>query len=134
MSKPITGSCCCGKISYTAKGLAPLWFCHCQQCRRMTGHYMAAAQVNLNDIEIKGEAKWYYVSDSSRHGFCPDCGSQIFWRNDKNDFLSITGGSMNDTSSLDVAGHVFVGEKGDYYEISGDEKRYICWDNSIQHP
>ncbi len=132
MSKPITGSCCCGQISYTAKSVAPLWYCHCQQCRKMTGHYMAAARVNLNDIEINGEAKWFYVSDDSRHGFCPDCGSKIFWRNDKNDFLSITGGSINDTSSLRVSGHVFVGEKGDYYEIPGDEKRYICWESSIQ--
>lgn len=133
MSKLITGSCCCGQISYTAKAVAPLWFCHCQQCRKMTGHFMAAAQVNLSDIEIKGEAKWYYVSDSSRHGFCPDCGSQIFWRNDKNDYLSVTGGSMNDTTSVELAGHVFVGEKGDYYQIPSDEKRYLCWDSSSHH-
>jgi hypothetical protein len=133
MSKPITGSCCCGKISYTAKSVAPLWYCHCQQCRKMTGHYMAAAQVNLNDIEIKGEPQWYYVSDSSRHGFCGDCGSQMFWRNDSNDVLSITGGSINQAPTLKVAGHVFVGEKGDYYDISSNEKRYIRWDSSIKN-
>jgi len=133
MPKPISGSCCCGNISYTAQATKPLWFCHCQQCRKMTGHYMAAAQVNLSDLSVDGEPKWYYVSESSRHGFCPDCGSQIFWRNDRNDFLSITGGSMNDTTNLHVAGHVFVGEKGGYYDIPGDEKRYICWDDTIQH-
>jgi hypothetical protein len=133
MSKLIKGSCCCGEIAYTAKAIQPLWYCHCQQCRKMTGHHMAAAQVSLNDIEIKGEAKWYYVSDSSRHGFCENCGSQVFWRNDNNDFLSITGGSIDDAPTLQVAGHVFVGEKGDYYEISGDEKRYICWDSTIQY-
>jgi hypothetical protein len=133
MSKPITGSCCCGKIAYTAKAVEPLWYCHCQQCRKITGHYMAAAQVNLSNIEIEGEPKWHYVSALSRHGFCADCGSQVFWRNDNNDFLSITGGSIDGASNLKVAGHVFVGEKGDYYEISGDEKRYICWGSSIQH-
>lgn len=131
MAKPITGSCCCGKIAYTAKTVEPLWYCHCQQCRKMTGHYMAAAQVKLSNIEIEGEPKWYYVSALSRHGFCPDCGSQLFWRNDNNDFLSITGGTIDGASNLKVAGHVFVGEKGDYYEISGDEKRYICWGSSI---
>ena len=133
MSKAITGSCCCGNISYSAKATKSLWYCHCEQCRKMTGHYMAAAQAELNEIEINGEPKWYYVSESSRHGFCPDCGSQMFWRNDKNEFLSITAGSMHDTKKLQVAGHVFVGEKGDYYQISSDEKRYICWDDSIPH-
>ena len=99
----------------------------------MTGHYMAAAQVKLADLELVGQPKWYYVSESSRHGFCSDCGSQIFWRNDNNEFLSITAGSMHDTSNLEIAGHVFVGEKGDYYQIPSHENGYICWGESIQH-
>lgn len=94
---------------------------------------MAAAQVALDDIKISGEPKWYYVSENSRHGFCPDCGSQLFWRNDKNRFLSITAGSMTDASQLEVSGHVFVGEKGDYYEISQNETRFLRWDDSIEH-
>jgi len=94
---------------------------------------MAASQVALSDIEITGEPKWFYVSDTSRHGFCPDCGSQTFWRNDKNEFLSVTAGSMHDSSKLEVAGHVFAGEKGDYYEIDPNEPRYMCWADSIAH-
>lgn len=133
MSKEIQGSCCCGGILYTAKNVRSLWYCHCQQCRKMTGHHMAAAQVDLANIKIEGEAKWFYVSEKSRHGFCPECGSQLFWRNDNNDFMSITGGSMDSSEGIEVSGHVFTGEKGDYYEISADETRYICWDDSIKH-
>ena len=98
----------------------------------MTGHFMAASQVSLEDLEIHGEAKWHYVSESSRHGFCSDCGSQLFWRNDNNKFLSITAGSVDESSGLEVAGHVFTGEKGDYYEIDEREKRFICWADSIE--
>ena len=94
------GSCACGAISYTAKALRPLWYCHCRQCRHMTGHFMAASQVDLSQIDISGEPKWYYVSEKSRHGFCSDCGSQMFWRNDDNEYLSVTGGSLDDTLSL----------------------------------
>lgn len=133
MAKEIQGSCCCGGIHYTAKNVRSLWYCHCKQCRKMTGHHMAAAQVDLANIKIQGEAKWFYVSEKSRHGFCPECGSQLFWRNDNNDFMSITGGTMNSSEGLDVSGHVFTGEKGDYYEISADEPRFICWDDSIKH-
>ncbi len=93
---------------------------------------MAAAQVSLANIKVEGSPKWHYVSEKSRYGFCPDCGSQLFWRNDGNDFLSVTGGSIDDSSSVDIAGHIFVGEKGEYYEISGDEKRYVCWSDSIK--
>ena len=85
-----TGACVCGQLSYTAKNVKPVWHCHCEQCRRMTGHFMAASQVALEEIEIRGEPKWFYVSENSRHGFCPDCGSQLFWRNDNNPYLSVT--------------------------------------------
>lgn len=94
---------------------------------------MAAAQVGLDDIDIQGLPKWHYVSEQSRHGFCSDCGSQLFWRNDQNQFLSITGGSIDSSNTLEVAGHVFTGEKGHYYDIHGDEPRFICWANSINH-
>jgi hypothetical protein len=99
----------------------------------MTGHHMAAAQVDLSDIDIIGEPKWHYVSKQSRHGFCPDCGSQMFWRNDSNEYLSITGGSMDSSIGLEISGHVFTGEKGDYYEISDKQPRFICWDDSTDH-
>lgn len=93
----------------------------------MTGHYMAACQVDLNDIEISGEPKWFYVSGSSRHGFCPECGSQLFWRNEKNDYMSITAGSFDDSSDLPNRGHIFVSEKGDYYDLPQHEKQCDTW-------
>ena len=93
----------------------------------MTGHYMAAAQVALDDIMIQGEPKWYYVSEKSRHGFCPDCGSQLFWRNDDNPYLSITGGSMDDATSIEAKGHIFTQEKGHYYQIPENQDQYPLW-------
>lgn len=127
------GGCLCGAIRYTARRLRPLWYCHCQQCRKMTGHFMAAAQVDLADISILGKPKWFYVSAASRHGFCGHCGCQLFWRNDSNDYLSLTGGGLDDSQGLEVAGHVFTAEKGAYYEIADGELRYsLGWDKKRQ--
>lgn len=90
---------------------------------------MAACQVDLSDIEINGEPKWYYVSETARHGFCPNCGSQIFWRNDKNDYLSLTGGCIDDAEGIEFAGHIFTGEKGGYYDVAKDDLKFIAhWD------
>lgn len=124
-----SGACVCGKITYTAQNVEPIWYCHCEQCRRMTGHYMAASQVKIDDIEISGEPKWYYVNERSRHGFCPDCGAQMFWRNDSNPYLSITGGSMNDSSELANKGHIFTSEKGQYYDLPDNEIQCERWTN-----
>ena len=122
-----TGSCVCGNITYSATHVKPIWYCHCEQCRRMTGHFMAASQVNLDDIKINGEPKWFYVNQRSRHGFCPDCGSQLFWRNEENSYMSITGGSMDDTQGLSNKGHIFVAEKGAYYQLPEDEQQSDRW-------
>ena len=91
---------------------------------------MAASRVALDQIHIDGEPKWYYVNERSRHGFCPECGSQLFWRNDENDYLSVTGGSMDDTTGLPNKGHVFTIEKGDYYDIPQSEVQCKRWDNT----
>ena len=91
---------------------------------------MAASQVALDQIKIDGEPKWYYVNERSCHGFCPECGSQLFWRNDENDYLSVTGGSMDDTSELPNKGHVFTSEKGEYYDIPSQEVQCKRWDNA----
>ncbi|MEM7359180.1 MAG: GFA family protein [Pseudomonadota bacterium] len=128
-AKVRTGSCACGAIRYRAESVAPIWYCHCRQCRNITGHYMAASQVALDQIEISGEPKWYYVNERSRHGFCPECGSQLFWRNNENDYLSVTGGSMDDASELTNKGHIFTGEKGAYYDIPEHEEQCVTWTN-----
>ena len=93
----------------------------------MTGHFMAASQVDLDDIHIQGKPKWYYVSENSRHGFCSDCGSQIFWRNDNNPYMSLTAGCMDDTAGLETKGHIFVAEKGQYYELPSNEEQAEQW-------
>ncbi|MFM7784547.1 MAG: GFA family protein, partial [Gammaproteobacteria bacterium] len=41
-----SGACLCGVVRYTVQGpLRPVVVCHCTQCRRQTGHYLAATSV-----------------------------------------------------------------------------------------
>lgn len=88
---------------------------------------MAAAQADLEQIQINGEPKWHYVSDSARYGFCSNCGAHLFWRNDNNPYLSVTGGSLDDASGLSVAGHIFTAEKGAYYQLPGTHVQHSEW-------
>ncbi len=122
-----SGSCVCNSISFEATNLKDIWYCHCKQCRNITGHYMAASQVKLKNINIKGKVKWFYVSNKARHGFCPDCGSQLFWRNDDNDYMSVCAGSLDDSKCLAARGHVFVKEKAKYYDITDNLAQYETW-------
>ena len=78
------GSCVCGQTTYEAFDLGDVSYCHCEQCRKMTGHYMAACQVKRDKIKIKGKIKWFYTHEGSRHGFCDNCGGKLEQRPDDN--------------------------------------------------
>lgn len=120
MSIMRTGSCLCGAVRFRTRGaLRGVVYCHCTQCRKQSGHFVAATNAKDADIAIEGEQaiKWYQASDAAKRGFCATCGSLLFWKHNDLDSISIMAGSFDRPSGLADEGHIFVGDKGDYYEI-----------------
>jgi hypothetical protein len=118
MSK--TGGCLCGAVTYRVTGpLRPVIACHCAQCRKSSGHHVAATSVARGDIEITGEVTWYQSSETARRGFCSTCGSNLFW-DGAGANLSIHAGTLDGETGLGLAGHIFCADKGEYYEITDD--------------
>ena len=80
-----TGSCLCGAVQFEVHGtLRPVLACHCTQCRKQTGNYMSAtacADQELRMVRSDG-LKWFRSSPEARRGFCQDCGSVLFWKQD----------------------------------------------------
>lgn len=114
------GSCLCGAVAYQVSGeLRPSIACHCTQCRKTSGHYWSATQVPTDNLNItnSGELKWFRSSDSARRGFCTECGSSMFWELDGEGTTSIASGTLDGPTGLQTDKHIFVADKGDYYEI-----------------
>jgi hypothetical protein len=117
---PRSGGCLCGAVRYVVHGaLRPLVACHCSQCRRTTGHFLAATAARHGDFKLLSDSglKWYASSTQARRGFCAVCGSTLFWEGVGRDYLSIAAGSLDDSSGLTIACHIHVADKGTYYEI-----------------
>ncbi len=115
------GGCLCGAIRYSVTGeLRPVVACHCHQCRRTSGHHVAATAALLHDLTIQGESalSWYRSSETARRGFCRTCGANLFWQRDGAAQVSIMAGTLDDGTGLETAAHIFVGDKGDYYAIA----------------
>ena len=118
MNQQHSGSCLCGVVRFrTAGPLRGVVYCHCGQCRRQTGHYVAATQVADADIVVDGveNLAWYSASPVARRGFCRTCGSLLFWKDESLDRISIMAGSFDKPSGLRGLSHIFVADKGDYY-------------------
>ena len=117
-----TGGCLCGSVRYEITGpLRPVIACHCTQCRRQTGHYMAATAAKREDFRLvrEGDLRWYEASDIARRGFCAHCGSTLFWAGHGRPYISIAAGSVDGATGVKTEVHIHVATKGDYYEIEG---------------
>lgn len=115
----LTGSCLCGDVTFTvnAPPQGPS-VCHCGQCRRQSGHLWASAYVERADLSISGKVHWYDASANATRGFCPRCGSFLFWAAHDEDTMSFSLGALEKPTGLRLEKHIFVLDKGDYYEIT----------------
>lgn len=117
------GGCLCGAVRYAVKGpLRDVVNCHCSMCQRLHGTFgphSKALKVNITITRGDGLA-WYKSSDIARRGYCRDCGSSLFWEPFEQDATGIVAGSLDTPTGLKTIGHIFVGEKSDYYQITDD--------------
>ncbi len=114
------GSCLCGAVTLEITGpMRPVIACHCTQCRKGSGHHVAATSAARSDVEVTGELTWFQSSEYARRGFCGTCGAMMLWDGpDQN--ISIFAGCLDGPTGLHISGHIYCDDKGDYYEIADD--------------
>lgn len=123
MSEPaeLSGRCNCRSVTFRARGpFRPARACHCKTCRRQSGHYLAATQVDPAGLAVDGadSLTWFRATEQAERGFCRVCGAHLFWRQSGSDRVSIFMGSLDEPTGLRLVDHIHVDEKGDYYEIT----------------
>lgn len=97
-----TGSCLCGKVSYTITG-QPIRMaqCHCIDCQKVSGTGHISQVFIWNDqIDITGEVKSYACTADSGNTvtrlFCPSCGSRMFATNSSREhMIGVSAGTMD---------------------------------------
>ena len=111
-ASPATGSCLCGAVRYTITGpLRSILVCHCAMCRRAMSGVGAFTACAPGDIRIEGtKLRWYQSSPIARRGFCAQCGSSLFWEPAHGNHLSVSAGSLDDSSRLAIGEHLFLAE------------------------
>lgn len=115
------GSCLCGAIHFEVSGnLSEPDACHCTNCRKQSGHYWASTDVPRDNLTISGMdmLRWFRSSEKVQRGFCSRCGSALFWDPVGKPKIGVAMGAFDQPTHTKLAIHIFVAEKGDYYDIS----------------
>ena len=109
------GTCLCGQITFEVLGEPQgVSCCHCRQCRKQSGHVWASAFVAERDLVVEGPTKWFKSSEKGQRGFCPNCGSFLFWKHADDDHVSFALGALDGRTGLKLQKHIFTADKGDY--------------------
>jgi hypothetical protein len=121
------GSCLCGAVTFEVDGALPApSACHCTKCRKHTGHYEAGTDVPRSQVTIEGQENvtWYHSSEKVRRGFCSTCGSSLFFDIIHLDRIGISMGAFDTPTNTKLELHIFVADKGDYYDIADGLPQY----------
>lgn len=121
MNDKHTGGCLCGGVTYVVVGpLRDIVACHCEQCRRTSGHFVAATACRKVNFTLINQAslRWFSCIAGFRRGFCCECGSSLFFEEEGGERMSIAAGSLDQAQGLKIAAHIYAAEAGAYYSLA----------------
>ena len=115
-------SCLCGRVMWDVDGpLVFLHHCHCGRCRRAHGTPFSTMVAGpASTLRFAGEdaiVRWESVPGAFR-AFCGICGSKVPGETFQG-LAFIPAGNLDDDPGVPIEGHIFVGSKAPWDEISG---------------
>lgn len=126
----VSASCLCSEVHFTLPAPSGgIGACHCHQCRKLSGHFTASFDCDEAQVEYQRRATLaeYATSGGGRRGFCTGCGSSLYFRSGDGGF-SVEAGAVDGPTGLRLESHIFVADKGDYYDIDDGLPQYRGWD------
>lgn len=93
-----TGGCQCGAIRYSIAGkLGDASICHCRMCQKAFGAWGAAlVSVPIDSFTwTKGKPGGFRSSLTVERGFCRDCGTPLFMREDGDPNIELAIGTLD---------------------------------------
>ena len=127
MKNKYSGKCLCGAVTYKVSGQPIIVAqCHCEECRRLSGAgHTTGAMFSADAVTLTGtlnEFKYMSGKDSEvTRVFCTGCGSPIYGKNTRiPGRLTLTLGTMDETSDLDVQVVIFERDKKHWDQLGPD--------------
>jgi hypothetical protein len=128
-SSVLTGKCMCGAVEYAVDDAFEYSMnCHCSNCRRTTGSafkpFAGIGRQRLRVVKGDGAALIYGNADDAHDVHCSTCGSLLYSVVREGAYVHVAMGTLVDAPSIRPTGHIFVGSKAPWYEITDDLPQY----------
>ncbi|CAN7304593.1 GFA family protein [Pararhizobium sp. LjRoot238] len=125
----LTGKCMCGAVEYAVDDAFEYSMnCHCSNCRRTTGSafkpFAGIRRERLRVVKGHGAGLIYGNCDDAHDVHCGTCGSLVYSVVREGAYVHVAMGTLVDAPSIRPAGHIFVGSKAPWYEITDELPQY----------
>ena len=131
MGKPdsIEGGCLCWATRYRVSGTPyKLAYCYCKWCRGATGAPVVAwSMYDAGQVEfIAGSPEKYASSPGVLRGFCPTCGTPLWWEGmwDDKPIEMVTTASLDDPEPYQPDRHASCHNQISWFDVADDLPRY----------
>ena len=109
-----SGRCLCGAVTW--RSVSPKCrnlICHCESCRRATSSAFGAfIGFAPDDVTWHGQINHYESSPGNRRGFCPACGSRLYFRSERwPGEIHIHAATLDDDKVYEPDAHVVWSER-----------------------
>lgn len=109
------GGCLCGGVRYAVAGpIGDIGHCHCSMCRRAAGAVVVTwlTVPPARFAVTRGSLKTWRSSPDCERGFCPDCGCQITFFDDRlPGEVNVTVASLDAAADFPPAYHGWAGSR-----------------------
>jgi hypothetical protein len=124
----LVGGCWCGAVRYqVADAFGYAANCHCSRCRAATGSaFKPFAGIEREKLEVTEGADGLLVvgEEALNDTRCAACGSLLFSVVREGAYVHVALGSLIDTPTIRPDGHILVGSKAPWFEITDDLPQY----------
>lgn len=133
MTESWAGGCQCGQIRYriAADRVKTLCCCHCRDCQKQSGSAFGMSLILPREaftLEQGVLSVWEHRSardNLKRAHFCPHCGGRLYNDGGKASALvSVKAGTLDDTSMLRPAGHLWTKRAQAWVSLAADTLQY----------
>lgn len=120
----LAGKCECGAVRYrVADEFRYAANCHCSRCRAATGSaFKPFAGIEREKLELTrgADALLVHGEESLNDTRCAACGSLLYSVVRDGEYVHVALGSLVDEPTIRPAGHIYVGSKAAWFEITDD--------------
>ncbi len=123
-TQTIQGRCLCGAVTVTAQTEDPtVRACHCDMCRRQTSSMFMSLATVPHSERIEGPFATYRSSEWAERGFCPVCGSTLWYGTVHDGVRNLAAGLFADAGGAPLKLEFFAELCPRGYRLAGDHKR-----------